>query len=182
LLEDEGIASSPDGPSYQHDQLHEERNIERKFQACNEALNICVLRRNPGWTYVAPTHLSKRTLEEHVVSCFQLILVTHNARIIVHEEVLPLKHGSGIEAIMNQQPEKDLMLLLTATLPHPFQCLDCTTHIHERFINCGSFSNHRIPKDCPGIKSSRRLKIQEHGIKEVKLLQSFFIWLTQLLI
>jgi hypothetical protein len=59
--------------------------------------------------------------EEEVVPCFQATIITHFAGIVIHEEILSLQHCFGVQSIMKQKPEEHLMLLLTATLPHPFE-------------------------------------------------------------
>jgi hypothetical protein len=63
-LEDKIIPSSPDGPGSQHDQLHEKRFLQSKFEASQHAVNIRLLWWCPRGTKVLPTHVRKRAVEE----------------------------------------------------------------------------------------------------------------------
>jgi hypothetical protein len=94
-----------------------------------------LVRRYPRGAEVLPTHLSKWIVEKKMISRLQLIMITHDACVTIHKEFFPLKHSSGIQTIMDQQPEKDFVLLLTTSLPHPLQSRNCIPKIHQGDIN-----------------------------------------------
>jgi hypothetical protein len=74
---------------------------------------------NPKRTELPAQH-NKRTLKEHMISCLKMLLITHDTRIIIHHQILSMEQGLGVEAIMNNWPKENLVLLLTTTIPHPF--------------------------------------------------------------
>jgi hypothetical protein len=52
--------------------------------------------------------------KKKMISRFQLSMITHDACVIIHKEILSLKHCSSIQSSMNQQPEENFVLLLCA--------------------------------------------------------------------
>jgi hypothetical protein len=77
------------------------RLLQSKFKTSQYAPNDSLKWRCPKGTEILPTHVSKRAEEEQMISSFQLIFTTHNAGIILHEEIISLKHCSCIQPIMN---------------------------------------------------------------------------------
>jgi hypothetical protein len=95
---------------------------------------------NTKRTEILPAQHNKRTLEEQMISYLEMLLITHDRRTTIHQKILSMEKGPGVEAIMNKWPKENLVPLLTTTIPHPFNCRNSTNIHHQSFINMRNFN------------------------------------------
>ena len=63
----------------------------------------------------------KRTVDEKVLNGFFNLAVTENASVTFQLHISSSKCSPSVQPILQNEPEEDLMFILTLTFPKPFE-------------------------------------------------------------